>query len=71
MLSEIVTATIVVIPTTLAAAAAWRKAGKAEKKLQTSNGLTIGKMVEGTYNRMERMEGKLDTHIMDPWIHGR
>ena len=69
-------AMMVAVPSTITALAAWRKAGKADKaavatdrKVTTSNGMTIGAMVEHNYNRMERVEGKLDTHIMDPWLH--
>ena len=66
------------VATLITAAAAYRRAGKAERNTATSNGLTAGQMVEATHQaaaeikadvrqvvtRQERMESKVDAQIL-------
>jgi len=61
----------------LTAAAAWRKAGSADKKLKTANGQTVGQIMDVVYTEglvavaqtakdVKNIDGKLDTHISLP-----
>lgn len=75
---HILIALIAAIPPTLMGAAAWRKAGKADKKVSTSNGHTAGQMIESNYeltksvsHRQDEMSKALETHVLDQESHCR
>lgn len=69
-------AIVAAIPATIAAAAAWRAAHKTERKVSTSNGHTVGQMVEATHSRVEALSENqqimakgLTDHLNDSWAH--
>jgi len=73
---EITIALIAAIPATVAATAAWWNASKTNKKVKTSNGHTMGQIIESSYeltksvaHRQDEMSKSLENHIQDTTIH--
>jgi len=76
MQEAIAVSIIASVPATLAAGAAWWAATKTNKKVATSNGHTMGQIVEANHEltksvsrRQDELSKSLEVHIQDTTIH--
>ena len=76
MIEHLLIALIAAFPPTIAAAAAFKKSDKTNKKLATGNGHTVGQLTEASYelskatsHRLDEVSKSLECHIIDQVVH--
>lgn len=73
---NVLLAVIAATPVTIAAFAGWRAARKTRSEVQTTNGLSVGKMIEHIHEEQGRQGARVDSlydshigHVTDLDIH--